>query len=45
MVLAHENKDKSDQAIDRRTLSSVGRVHQMELICEYNDRELNLKSS
>lgn len=47
-VLAYENKGKSDQAADRRdplmdTLSSMNRVQQVELICEYNDLKTELK--
>lgn len=47
-VLAYENKGKSDQATDRRdplmdTLSSMNRVQQVELICEYNDLKTELK--
>lgn len=47
-VLAYENKGKNDQATDRRdplmdTLSSMNRVQQVELICEYNDLKTELK--
>nr|XP_034344637.1 putative E3 ubiquitin-protein ligase UBR7 isoform X2 [Arvicanthis niloticus] len=47
-VLAYENKGKSEQATDRRdplmdTLSSMNRVQQVELICEYNDLKTELK--
>lgn len=47
-VLAYENKGKSAQATDRRdplmdTLSSMNRVQQVELICEYNDLKTELK--
>ncbi|XP_062974054.1 putative E3 ubiquitin-protein ligase UBR7 isoform X1 [Elgaria multicarinata webbii] len=47
-VLAYENKGTSDQEADRRdplmdTLSSMNRVQQVELICEYNDLKTELK--
>ncbi|XP_052041150.1 putative E3 ubiquitin-protein ligase UBR7 isoform X1 [Apodemus sylvaticus] len=47
-VLAYENKGKSEQATERRdplmdTLSSMDRVQQVELICEYNDLKTELK--
>ncbi|KAH0521065.1 Protein mlo2 [Microtus ochrogaster] len=47
-VLAYENKGKSEQATERRdplmdTLSSMNRVQQVELICEYNDLKTELK--
>lgn len=47
-VLAYENKGKVEQAADRRdplmdTLSSMDRVQQVELICEYNDLKSELK--
>uniref|UniRef100_A0ACB8G5V8 E3 ubiquitin-protein ligase ubr7 n=1 Tax=Sphaerodactylus townsendi TaxID=933632 RepID=A0ACB8G5V8_9SAUR len=47
-VLAYENKGTSDQEGDRRdplmdTLSSMNRVQQVELICEYNDLKTELK--
>ncbi|KAL0601539.1 putative E3 ubiquitin-protein ligase UBR7 [Plecturocebus cupreus] len=47
-VLAYENKGKIEQATDRRdplmdTLSSMNRVQQVELICEYNDLKTELK--
>ncbi|XP_020030518.1 putative E3 ubiquitin-protein ligase UBR7 isoform X2 [Castor canadensis] len=47
-VLAYENKGKVDQATERRdplmdTLSSMNRVQQVELICEYNDLKTELK--
>ncbi|XP_072842698.2 putative E3 ubiquitin-protein ligase UBR7 [Pogona vitticeps] len=46
-VLAYENKGTSDQEADRRdplmdTLSSMNRVQQVELICEYNDLKTEL---
>uniref|UniRef100_A0A8D0G7E4 Putative E3 ubiquitin-protein ligase UBR7 n=1 Tax=Sphenodon punctatus TaxID=8508 RepID=A0A8D0G7E4_SPHPU len=46
-VLAYENKGTSDQEADRRdplmdTLSSMNRVQQVELICEYNDLKSEL---
>ncbi|XP_053109853.1 putative E3 ubiquitin-protein ligase UBR7 [Hemicordylus capensis] len=47
-VLAYENKGTRDQEADRRdplmdTLSSMDRVQQVELICEYNDLKTELK--
>lgn len=47
-VLAYENKGKAGQAAGRRdplmdTLNSMGRVQQVELICEYNDLKTELK--
>ncbi|XP_036171981.1 putative E3 ubiquitin-protein ligase UBR7 isoform X3 [Myotis myotis] len=47
-VLAYENKGKVDQAAGRTdplmdTLSSMNRVQQVELICEYNDLKTELK--
>ncbi|XP_054987538.1 putative E3 ubiquitin-protein ligase UBR7 [Sorex araneus] len=47
-VLAYENKGKVDQAAEQRdplmdTLSSMNRVQQVELICEYNDLKTELK--
>ncbi|XP_014999801.1 putative E3 ubiquitin-protein ligase UBR7 isoform X2 [Macaca nemestrina] len=47
-VLAYENKGKIAQATDRSdplmdTLSSMNRVQQVELICEYNDLKTELK--
>ncbi|XP_021100553.1 putative E3 ubiquitin-protein ligase UBR7 isoform X3 [Heterocephalus glaber] len=47
-VLAYENKGKTEQATERRdplmdTLSSMNRVQQVELICEYNDLKTELK--
>ncbi|XP_060612415.2 putative E3 ubiquitin-protein ligase UBR7 [Anolis sagrei] len=47
-VLAYENKGTNDQEADRRdplmdTLSSMNRVQQVELICEYNDLKTELK--
>lgn len=47
-VLAYENKGTRDQETDRRdplmdTLSSMNRVQQVELICEYNDLKTELK--
>lgn len=46
-VLAYENKGTSDQEAERRdplmdTLSSMNRVQQVELICEYNDLKTEL---
>ncbi|KAL8169018.1 UNVERIFIED_CONTAM: putative E3 ubiquitin-protein ligase ubr7 [Gekko kuhli] len=46
-VLAYEDKGTSDQEADRRdplmdTLSSMNRVQQVELICEYNDLKTEL---
>ncbi|KAM6463320.1 putative E3 ubiquitin-protein ligase UBR7 [Liasis olivaceus] len=46
-VLAYENKGTNDQEADRRdplmdTLSSMNRVQQVELICEYNDLKTEL---
>nr|XP_056707298.1 putative E3 ubiquitin-protein ligase UBR7 [Euleptes europaea] len=47
-VLAYENKGTSDQEAEKRdplmdTLSSMNRVQQVELICEYNDLKTELK--
>lgn len=47
-VLAYENKGKVDQAAGKTdplmdTLSSMNRVQQVELICEYNDLKTELK--
>nr|XP_033807705.1 putative E3 ubiquitin-protein ligase UBR7 [Geotrypetes seraphini] len=47
-VLAYENKGKSQQEGERRdplmtALSSMDRIQQLELICEYNDLKTELK--